>query len=47
MGKKLAMLIDDEACWGCDACEVACKQENNPSEGSRWIRVRTKGGSED
>jgi len=41
--KRLAMVIDDEACWGCNACEVACKQENNPPEGSRWIRVRSKG----
>lgn len=43
MAKKLAMLIDDEACWGCDTCEIACKQENHSPEGSRWIRVRTKG----
>lgn len=41
--KKLAMIIDDDLCWGCDACELACKQENNPPEGSRWIQVRTKG----
>ncbi len=40
---KYAMFIDEDLCWGCDACEVACKQENNPPEGSRWIRVRTKG----
>jgi len=43
MTKKLAMIIDDEVCWGCDACELACKQENNLPEGSRWIQVRTKG----
>ncbi len=43
MTQKLALLIDEDLCWGCDACEVACKQENRPSEGSRWIQVRTKG----
>jgi Fe-S-cluster-containing dehydrogenase component len=41
--KKLALMIDNEACWGCDTCELACKQENNPPEGLRWIRVKTKG----
>lgn len=41
--KKLALLIDEDLCWGCDACELACKQENHLSEGSRWIQVRTKG----
>ncbi len=43
MTKQLAMFIDDDLCWGCDTCELACKQENNPPEGSRWIQVRTKG----
>ncbi len=43
MTRKFAMFIDEDLCWGCDACELACKQENNPPEGSRWIRVRTRG----
>ena len=43
MMKKLAMIIDNEVCWGCHTCELACKQENNPPEGSRWMQVRTKG----
>jgi len=43
MTKRLAMIIDEEICWGCDTCAVACKQENNPRDGSRWIRVQTKG----
>ena len=43
MVKKLIMIIDEDLCWGCDTCELVCKQENNPSEGSRWIRVITKG----
>ena len=41
--KRLGIIIDSEACWGCDTCELACKQENGPPEGSRWIRVTTKG----
>lgn len=24
---KYALIIDDELCWGCRTCEVACKQE--------------------
>ena len=43
MTKRLAMIVDEKVCWGCNACEVACKQENNPPEGSRWIRVKTEG----
>lgn len=43
MTKKFAILIDYDLCWGCDACELACKQENHLSEGSRWIHIRTKG----
>jgi len=43
MTKRWAMIIDEEICWGCETCELACKQENNPPEGSRWIQVKTKG----
>jgi Fe-S-cluster-containing dehydrogenase component len=43
MTKKVAMFIDREICWGCNTCELACKQENHSPEGSRWIQVRTKG----
>lgn len=24
---KFALVIDEEACWGCKTCEVACSQE--------------------
>lgn len=34
-----ALIIDHEACWGCRACEVACKQENRSAEGVRFISV--------
>jgi Fe-S-cluster-containing dehydrogenase component len=37
--KQLALIIDHEACWGCLACEVACKQENNADPGIKFIRV--------
>lgn len=29
---KLALIVEEYACWGCKACEVACKQEHNPVE---------------
>ncbi len=28
---KHALIIEDYACWGCKACETACKQEHNPA----------------
>jgi Fe-S-cluster-containing dehydrogenase component len=31
--------IDEEACWGCKACEVACKQEFDLPVGVRLISV--------
>jgi len=36
--------IDEELCWGCRTCEVACKQENRAAEGVKLIAVR-EGGS--
>ncbi len=27
---KVKLIYDEKACWGCGACEVACKQEYNP-----------------
>lgn len=33
------LLIDTELCVGCQACEVACKQENSLPVGPRWMRV--------
>jgi len=38
-----ALVIDHESCWGCKACEVACKQENNPAEGVKFIYVSEDG----
>lgn len=36
-------MIDHESCWGCRACEVACKQENNDLAGVRLIKVLEDG----
>jgi tetrathionate reductase subunit B len=41
--KRFALIIDHEACWGCRACEVACKQEFNTPEGVRLIAIREDG----
>ena len=27
---NVKLVYDEKACWGCGACEVACKQEHNP-----------------
>ena len=37
--KPYALIIDHDACWGCKTCEVACKQENNTSDGVKLISV--------
>jgi Fe-S-cluster-containing dehydrogenase component len=41
--KQYALVIDHEACWGCKACEVACKQENNSPDGVKLIDVSEEG----
>jgi len=38
-----ALIIDHEACFGCMACEVACKQENGADHGIKLIDVRENG----
>jgi len=35
---KHALIIEEFACWGCKACEVACKQEYNPVEADNGIK---------
>ncbi|MBW1945473.1 MAG: 4Fe-4S dicluster domain-containing protein [Deltaproteobacteria bacterium] len=37
------LIIDHESCWGCRACEVACKQENRDPVGVRLIKVLEDG----
>lgn len=36
---ELSLLINKDLCFGCQTCEIACKQENNLGVGPRWIRV--------
>ena len=39
----MKLKIAEEKCWGCQTCEVACKQENQAPEGVKLIRVREDG----
>ena len=41
--KQHALVIDQELCWGCKTCEVACKQENRAADGTRLISVLEDG----
>ena len=41
--KNLALVIDHYACFGCLACEVACKQENGSDYGVKLIELREDG----
>jgi tetrathionate reductase subunit B len=34
-----ALYVDLKRCIGCNACSLACKQENNVAIGERWTRV--------
>ncbi len=38
-----AIKIDDEACWGCRTCEVACMQEFTLQGGVRLIKMEEEG----
>ncbi len=41
--QQLALIIDHYACYGCLACEVACKQENGADYGVKLIELREDG----
>ena len=43
MVKEYTLMVNTEDCVGCNACEVACKQEHNLPVGPRWIRVYPNG----
>ncbi len=36
---KFAIKVDEKHCWGCKACEVACKQEHRTPTGVKLIRI--------
>ena len=36
---RYRLRIDDDLCWGCKTCEVACKAENGAPTGVKLIRV--------
>ena len=40
MGIQLGLVIDQERCIGCEACTVACKNENQGAAG--FVRVKTQ-----
>ena len=44
--KNYSLMVDNEMCIGCQACEIACKQENNLPVGPRWIRALAVGPKE-
>jgi len=39
----LGIYIDEQACWGCKTCEVACKQEMKAPVGVKLIGVGEDG----
>jgi Fe-S-cluster-containing dehydrogenase component len=41
--KKVALHIDEYACWGCKTCEVACKQEHHQPDGINYVYVTEDG----
>ena len=40
---RYSLCIDEEACWGCKTCEVACKQEFHLPSGVKLISVAEDG----
>jgi Fe-S-cluster-containing dehydrogenase component len=46
MNGRVMMAIDLDRCWGCRACEVACKQELGLGVGPRPMRVIDSGARE-
>ncbi len=43
MSARVFMVIDLDRCWGCLACEVACKQELGLGAGPRPMKVEETG----
>ena len=40
---KYSLLFDADLCHGCQACEIACKQEHSLPVGPRWIHAMPYG----
>lgn len=40
---RFELEIEENKCWGCKTCEVACKQENDSPEGQGLIHVSEEG----
>ncbi|MFC1989765.1 4Fe-4S dicluster domain-containing protein [Chloroflexota bacterium] len=40
---EYALMVNTDDCVGCNACEVACKQEHDLPVGPRWMRVYSDG----
>ncbi len=45
--KKYALKIEETECWGCKACEVACKQENKSKDGINRIKIYEEWGKKE
>ena len=41
--RPYTLVIDHELCCGCKTCEVACKQENDPTDGIKLIHISEDG----
>lgn len=41
--KRKTILVNTDLCYGCFACEVACKQEHDLPVGIHWMRVHMVG----
>jgi Fe-S-cluster-containing dehydrogenase component len=39
---RYAMVIDRQRCVGCGACSIACRNENNVTEGVYWSHKITE-----
>lgn len=42
MANQKGFLINMQACYGCQTCEIACKVEHKLAQGVRWRRVRKR-----
>lgn len=43
MTKRYVLVHDENKCIGCQACNVACRSENNVPESVTRIQVRVEG----